>query len=95
MELIKNKTKVLILTHHNYRTESNEDTDERIINYLKEKVRKVILITQPFPEFGQRYSYFLIYENGRKIKESRYYILKGPSLFQFLQHIQNIRITCL
>lgn len=87
MELINNKTKVLILTHYNYRTEHNEDTDERIINYLKSKVKKIILITQPFPEFGQRYSYILTYENGRKVKEAKYYIFNGPPIFQFLHHI--------
>ncbi len=87
MKLINNKTRVLILTHYNYRTEHNEDTDERIINYLKLKVKKIILITQPFPEFGQRYSYILTYENGKKTKESKYYILNGPSIFQFLHHV--------
>ncbi len=87
MELIKNKTKILILAHFNYRTEQNEDTDSRLANYFKDKVKKVVLIAQPFPEYNHRYTYMTIFNNGKKIQNSRFYVLKGPAWLQFLYHI--------
>lgn len=87
MNLYQNKTKILISTHFNFRTEQNEDTDSRLANYLKDKVKKVVLIAQPFPEYNHRYTYLLIYSNGKKIQDSRFYIPKGPAWLQFLYHI--------
>ena len=87
MNLYLNKTKVLISTHFNYRTEQNEDTDSRLANYLKDKVRKVVLIAQPFPEYNHRFSYLSIFENGIRVKSEKFYIPAGPSLLQFLYHI--------
>lgn len=87
MQLEKNKTKVLISTHFNFRTEQNEDTDSRLANYLKEKVKKVILIAQPFPEYNHRFAYLSIFIKGIRVKHEKFYIPKGPSLLQFLYHI--------
>lgn len=87
MNLYQNKTSVLISTHFNYRTEQNEDTDSRVANYLKDKVKKVILIAQPFPEYNHRFAYLSIFENGIKVKNEKFYIPKGPSILQFLYHI--------
>lgn len=87
MNLYQNKTRVLISTHFNYRTERNEDTDSRLANYLKDKVKNVVLIAQPFPEYNHRYAYLLIFNSGKKIQDSRFYIPKGPAWLQFLYHI--------
>ena len=74
MNLSKDKTKILMLTHYAFRAEEGEDTDQRILRYLKDRVKKVILITHPFPEFGYRTSYCTIYENGNKTKEMRVWL---------------------
>lgn len=87
MNLSQNKTKVLILAHFNYRTEQNEDTDSRLANYLKDRVKKVVLIAQPFPEYNHRYTYLDIFSNGKRIQNSKFYIPKGPAWLQFLYHI--------
>lgn len=86
MHLYPNKTKVLILAHFNYRTEENEDTDSRLANYLKDKVKNIILIAHPFPEYNHRYSYLRVINSGKKNQESKFYIPKGPAWLQFLYH---------
>lgn len=87
MNLYQNKTEVLILAHFNYRTDENEDTDSRVANYLKERVKKVVLIAQPFPEYNHRYTYLRVITDGKRIKNSKYYIPVGPSWLQFLYHM--------
>lgn len=87
MKLYRSKTNVLISTHFNFRTEQNEDTDSRLANYLKGKVKKVILIAQPFPEYNHRFAYLSIFVKGIRVKYEKFYIPKGPSLLQFLYHI--------
>lgn len=87
MNLFKNKTKVLISTHFNYRTEQNEDTDSRLANYLKYRVKKVVLIAHPFPEYNHRYTYLDIFSDGKKVQNSKFYVPKGPAWLQFLYHI--------
>lgn len=87
MNLSVSKTSVLISTHFNFRTEQNEDTDSRLAHFLKGRVKKVILIAQPFPEYNHRFAYLSIFENGIKVKQERFYIPNGPSLLQFLYHI--------
>ncbi len=87
MHLNKDKTEVLILAHFNYRTEQNEDTDSRLANYLKDKVKRVVLIAQPFPEYNHRYTYLRIYNIGQKANEYKFYIPQGPAWLQFLYHI--------
>lgn len=87
MNLYKDRTKILMLTHYTDRSEKGEDTDLRILNYLKDKVKKVMLITHPFPEFGHRESICLMYENGQRKEETRISIIQGPFLMQYLHHL--------
>lgn len=87
MKLSQDKTKVLMLTHYNFRAEDGEDTDQRIFNYLKDRVKKIALITHPFPEFGGRYSYLTIYEDRKLILDKKIFVIKGPAFLQFLHHI--------
>lgn len=87
MKLEKNKTVVLISTHFNFRTDQNEDTDSRLAHYLKNRVKKVTLFAQPFPEYNHRFAYLSIFEKGIRVKHERYYIPKGPSPMQFFYHI--------
>ncbi len=87
MKLYKDKTKILMLTHYAFRAEDGEDTDQRILRYLKERVRKVVLITHPFPDFNYRTSYCTIYENGNQVKQIKVAIVKGLSALQYLHHV--------
>lgn len=87
MNLSNSKSKILIINYYSFRSEEGEDTDQRIIRYLKNKVKRIIHIVHPFPEFGSRFSYLTIYENGDKISQSKVYVLKGPALLQYLHHI--------
>lgn len=86
MNLLQNKTKILFINYYTFRSEEGEDTDQRIIRHLKNKVKKIIHIIHPLPEFGHRYSYLTIYENGNK-SQSRLYIFNGSEWLQYLQHI--------
>lgn len=87
MNLSKNKSKVLFINYYNYRSEQAEDTDQRIIRYLHDKVKRIVHIVHPFPEFGSRFSYLTIYENGKKLRQLKFYVVKGPGWLQFLIHI--------
>lgn len=87
MNLLKEKTRVLILTHYTERSEEGEDTDMRILNYLKNKVKKIVLITHPLPEFGHHTSYCLTFINGHKVQEIRASVYNGPELLKYLHHI--------
>lgn len=87
MKLFNNKSTVLILTHHSIRTEEGEHMDQRIIRYLKTKIKRIILITHPLPQYGNPYSFCTIYENNKKIKELKAPSLIGPELVQYFIHI--------
>ena len=87
MNLLKEKTKVLILTHYTERSEEGEDTDMRILSYLKNKVKKIVLITHPLPEFGHHTSYCLTFINGHKTQEIKASVYNGPELLKYVHHI--------
>lgn len=87
MNLLKDGSKVLFINYYNFRSEEGEDTDQRIIRYLNSRVKKVIHIAHPFPEFGSKLSYLTIYENGEKLSQLKFYVIKGPDWLQFLIHI--------
>lgn len=76
-----------MLTHYTNRSEEGEDTDMRILRYLKDKTKKIVLITQPLPEFNHRTSFCLVYKNGRKIRELTVSVLDGPEFLKYLHHI--------
>lgn len=82
------KTKILILTHYTNRSEEGEDTDMRILNYLKSKVRKIVLVTHPLPQFSHTTSYCLVYENGLRVAQHTVITVKDiPEFVQYLLHI--------
>lgn len=87
MKLIKGQTKILILTHYTNRSELGEDTDMRILRYLKEKAKKIVLITHPLPEFGHCISYCLVFNNSQKVNEFRAAVYNGPEFLKYLHHI--------
>lgn len=87
MKLYKDRTKILILTHYMILTEDGEDTDQRLRSYLKDKVKKIVHITHPFPYTPYRESYLIIYENGEKIQEFKIPVIKGPYWIQYLHHV--------
>lgn len=86
MKLYKNKTNILILTHYTFRSDNAEDTDQRIVTYLKNRVKKIVHITQPLPEYGNRHSYCLVYNNGKVVKKEEIKTITGPIIFQYLHH---------
>lgn len=87
MKLDKEKTKILLVTHYMILTEDGEDTDQRIRSYLKNKVKKIVHITHPFPYTPYRDSYLIIYENGEKIQEFKVPVITGPYWIQYLHHV--------
>lgn len=87
MKLNKDKSNVLFLTHYYFRAEGGEDTDERVVNYFRERAKKVVLITNPFPESDSKISYCFVYENGIKTKELRFGGFKLPTVLHFLNQV--------
>lgn len=87
MILSRDKTKILMLTHYTFRAEDGEDTDQRILRYLKDRVKKVALITHPFPEYNGRYSYLKMYQDGNLVLDKKVAVFKGPYVLEFLYHI--------
>lgn len=87
MDIYRTSTKVLIITHYTNRSEEGEDTDMRLLGYLKNRVKEVILITHPLPEFGHRTSYCLVWKDGIKVKELRTFVVGGSEIFKYIHHI--------
>lgn len=87
MKLIKDRTKILMLTHYTNRSEFGEDTDMRILRFLKNRVKKIVLITHPLPEFGHHTSYCLIYQDGQKISEFTTTVYRGPEFLKYAHHM--------
>ena len=86
MILDKNKTAVLILTHYAIRTDSGEDTDQRVRNFLLPNVKKIVHITHPLHDFENQVSYFQVYENGKLTKEKKVSLPKNPFWISYLIH---------
>lgn len=84
---LSSKSKILFLTHYYFRVEGGGDTDERIMNYLKKRAGRVVLITNPFPESKSTSTYCFVYENGRKVKEIAVNGIKGNIILVFLNQI--------
>ncbi|OGE42644.1 hypothetical protein A3B45_00360 [Candidatus Daviesbacteria bacterium RIFCSPLOWO2_01_FULL_39_12] len=87
MKLNKAKTTILLVTHYMILTEDGEDTDQRIRSYLKDKVKRIVHITNPFPYIPDRDSHLIIYENGKKIQQFKVSVVKGPHWIQYLHHV--------
>jgi glycosyltransferase involved in cell wall biosynthesis len=87
MNLSKDKTCVLVINHYMTRAKGSEETDQRTLNYLLDKVKKIILIAHPFPNSPSNQTIFETYESGKLIKEERISILKGPQVLQYLIHV--------
>lgn len=86
MKLSKDKTKVLLINHFVTTGKGTEETDQRTLNYMLDKVKKVVQISHPFPFSPTRYSIMTVYENGESIFHQKVRIPKGPDTFQYLFH---------
>lgn len=87
MKLSKEKTSILFINYYTIASEESEDTDQRVCNYLKNKVKRVVHIRHPFPDFGFRFSFLLIYEGGKKVKSMEIPVIRGPRILKYLHHI--------
>lgn len=68
------------------KAEGSEETDQRTLNYMLDKVKKLVHITHPFPNSPFNQAILEIYENGRLIRKERISIFKGPEILQYLNH---------
>lgn len=87
MKLYRHKSKVLVLSHYTFGSPQSEDTYHRVLRGLKDKVKKAVLIVNPFPAFGSPYAYCVVYENGEKVKQLNIKVLRGPTFLQYAHHI--------
>ena len=68
------------------RTDSGEDTDQRVRNFLLPNVKKIVHITHPLHDFENQVSYFQVYENGKLTKEKKVSLPKTPFWISYLIH---------
>lgn len=87
MNLSKDKTRVLLITHYITRAVGSEETDQRTLNYLLDKVEKIVYIAHPFPHSPFNQTIVEVYENGNLIKTEEIPIFKGPQILQYIIHI--------
>lgn len=69
------------------RAKFSEETDQKTINFLLDKTKKIIFIGNPFPNSPFKETIIESYENGRLVKDERVPIWKGPEILQYLNHI--------
>lgn len=66
---------------------NSEETDQKTINFLKEKIRRMIFIGNPFPTSTFKDTIMERYENGRLVKEEKVPTWKVPETLQYINHI--------
>lgn len=84
MELFKDRTKVILITHYMTRAKGSEETDQRTLNYVLKRVKKVFFIAHPFPNSSFSETIFEVYEEGNLIHEQKIPSYKGFYLTQYL-----------
>lgn len=87
MKLSKDTTTVLYINHYVTRGKNSEETDQKTMNFLLDKTKKIIFIGNPFPISPFEETIMESYENGRLVKEERVPTWKGPEILQYLNHI--------
>lgn len=87
MKLSKDTTTVLYINHYMTRGKNSEETDQKTINFLLDKTKKIVFIGNPFPTSSFKETIMESYENGRLVEDVRIPIWKGPEIIQYLNHI--------
>jgi len=87
MKLSKDTTKVLYINHYMTRGKNSEETDQKTINFLLDKTKKIVFIGNPFPTSPFKETLMENYENGRLTRDERVPTWKGPEILQYLNHI--------
>ncbi len=87
MKLLKGKTSVLLINHYMTRALGSEETDQRTLNFLSSKVKKVVHIAHPFPNSPFNQTIVEVFQDGKLIKEESIAIYKGPQIMQYLTHL--------
>ncbi len=85
MNLYRNKTKALLITHFAIRLDQGPAAPA-FLYYLRKRTKKVVYIEHPFPYAPIQYSFLTIYEDGEVKKAIRIHNIKGPSFLQFFYH---------
>lgn len=87
MKLSKDTTVVLYINHYMTRGKNSEETDQKTINFLLDKTKKIIFIGNPFPNSTFKETIMESYVNGRQVRDERVPTWKGPEILQYLNHI--------
>lgn len=69
------------------RGKNSEETDQKTINFLLDKTKKIVFIGNPFPTSPFKETLMENYENGRLTRDERVPTWKGPEILQYLNHI--------
>ncbi|MDP3973595.1 MAG: glycosyltransferase [Candidatus Daviesbacteria bacterium] len=69
------------------RGKNSEETDQKTINFLLGKTKKIVFIGNPFPTSPFKETLMESYENGRLTRDERVPTWKGPEILQYLNHI--------
>lgn len=87
MKLSKDTTTVLYINHYVTRGKNSEETDQKTINFLLDKTKKIVFIGNPFPTSLFKETIMESYKNGRLVKDEKIPIWKGPEILQYINHI--------
>ncbi len=69
------------------RGKSSEETDQKTINFLLDKTKKIVFIGNPFPISPFKETILESYENGQLVKNKKIPTWKGPEILQYINHI--------
>ncbi len=86
MKLLQDKTCVLLINHYMTRAKGSEETDQRTLNFMLDKVSRIVHIAHPFPNSPFNETVVEFFEGGKLIKEERISIFKLPQILQYLIH---------
>ncbi len=86
MKLLKDKTRILLIGHYINRAEGSEETDQRTLNFILTRVKKVVYITHPFPNSIRQETIYEVYEDGKLQHKEAIPILKTLTTLQYFIH---------
>lgn len=86
MRFLKDQTSVLLINHYMTRAEGSEETDQRTLNFILGKVKKIVHVAFPFPDSPFNQVIVETFENGKLTKAEEISILKVPPTAQYIIH---------
>ncbi len=85
MQIKKDSTKTLLLTHFVIRTNQGPAAPG-ILKYLLKRTDTVVYIEHPFPHAQIQYSFLSIFKRGTLVYQKKVANIKGPDWLQFIYH---------